>query len=219
MKLVAETIQELQTQKRGRTDEQLHPFHGVSCIAVLVQAPLQEHTDLTGKAAAVVAVVTAVGSALDFPLTPEEAALCSCKVSTAHVLHAQSHSIAHMLLETKGSRIGAAAAASTRYVTMHHAYMQTVVNEAANRRRHGGWVKTATHILIFVDCSFYAFSYCHIVCQYVRVCHIVSVSISESLPANPLSFPRAPLLTSKQQLLRGFKADQMSPQIPIVCMQ
>lgn len=89
--LVAETVQELHAQKHGRTrSTQPQPFHGVSCMSVLVQASCQEHTNLTEAAAAVVAVVKAVASALALPVTPEEAAVCACKVNTPHTLKAQA---------------------------------------------------------------------------------------------------------------------------------
>ena len=91
MKLVAETVQELHTGMHDRAGSmQLHPFHGISWMSVMVQASCQDHIDLTEAAAAAVAVVTAVASALDFHLTPEEAALCSFKVSAAHRLKCQS---------------------------------------------------------------------------------------------------------------------------------
>ena len=56
-------------------------------MSILVQGSCQEHTNVSAQAAAVVAVVQAVASALNFPLTPEEAALYSSKVVTAHWLN------------------------------------------------------------------------------------------------------------------------------------
>lgn len=81
MKVVAETLQELHTQEQGRTEPTLlDPFRGISYVSVLMQAACQDHAEV---AAAVVAVVKAVASALDFPLPPQQAALCCSKVSTA----------------------------------------------------------------------------------------------------------------------------------------
>ena len=81
MKVVAHTLQELHTQKCGRTEPTLlDPFCGISSVSILVRAACQEHAE---EAAAVVAVVKAVASALDFPLPPQQAALCCSKVSTA----------------------------------------------------------------------------------------------------------------------------------------
>lgn len=84
MRVVAETLQELHTQKHGRTESTLlDPFRGISCVSVLVQAACQECADPNEEAAAVVAVVKALASALNFPLPPQQAALCCSKVSTA----------------------------------------------------------------------------------------------------------------------------------------
>ena len=81
MKIVAETVQELKRGHHGETGSmQQDPLRGISCVSVLVQAACKELTDMPAAAAAVVAVVKAVASALDTTLDPEEAALCSFKV-------------------------------------------------------------------------------------------------------------------------------------------
>ena len=88
LKLIAETLQELHTRKHG--SRQLHPFCGISYVSLLVRASNQGRFNLSENAAAVVAVVTAVAGALAFPLTAEEAAICSSKVGIAHLLRAKA---------------------------------------------------------------------------------------------------------------------------------